>query len=814
MPPYLVALHLAASLGPEITLAPRGPNAAAPHLQYQPDVASDGTDFIAVWIDKRKESSTHNAYAARIRRDGALLDPVGIPIGPEHSDEPRVAYAGNGLYVLSWTLDGTVYARLMRTDGTWASAPMAAGPGYCADVAGTPDHLALAWYDGQIYTRRFFPDGGPIDPARVAVSTPLASGACPRLVASPALPAPSYTATWVQSPDIMAGFIPPSGATSRSIAAQAPGTLRMHELLDVPGQTPVLVWSALNPLAGPAGWTPVTPGGPLPSQVVWPGDGGGFELAAALGGDGELRSLITSFTDDAVWSLTVPLDGGAPLYGPSDDDTGFSGMVMAASTDRLLIVASRDDNIVYAVTDQGFTPIDGGIAGMSGAAQINVAIAASPTGFLAAWAEASGTRARINARLLDREGVLVGVPTELSPPTAFGELPSAAFAKGTWAVVWNERSSGAGRFALLSESGERRAEGPLPLTGSNRLSEPHVVSDGERFAVTGVGTVDEDIWFAALELDGGISAARKVAALTGFPRSPQIARGDGGFLVVWNHDTSGGDVLGARLGPSGDTIDPAGFPIAASPGAELAPRVAFDGEAWVVSWHDYSITRYARVRGTSVGAPIAPTLPGDLGSMRQTALVPQPGGVFAVTCDTNAGEVRATYLAPYGDGLDAGAGLTIAAPPGFACEPAAAGAGKVLFGYSRFEDVPQAMGAKARLYVGDVTGNPCSEPWTCRSGVCTGGVCTESGASGGGGGAAGGTGGTAGGSGSNAGGTGGAGGAGGASGPSNLGIGCGCSVFGVWNDLFLFPLFFLVRKRRRPVGRDHVPLPALLHPLE
>ncbi len=791
----LLSLSVGGTLGPEISLGPRGPNASAPNLQWAPAAASDGTDFVLVWGDKRRELSTHSVFAARIRSDGLLLDPVGIPVGPLHADGPRVAYLGDGRYVISWTFDGLMQARLLGTDGTWASDVIAVGNGYCGDVAAANSRFALAWYDGQIRARRFNGDGGAIEAMPVPLSPPLGTSVCPVIAADRG--APSWTANWVQQPNIVASFIPSSGAPSTMVTASAPGgaELRIHGLVGLPGASSLLAWSARDTTTTPLWGTPQSPASPLPSHILWSGDGGEQEIAVTLGADGELRGLVGLglYAVDGWATVIAPLDGGAPVSGPAGTDLWGTETVLAASANRLLVATSNSNDIVYAVADQRFGFIDGGVASMSGAAQTHLALGASPNGWLAAWSERSGQRSRIIARRLDTDGNPLGATLVLSPAGASGEHPSVAFAASTWAIVWDDPWNGIARFALLDEAGTLIAGDEL-IIATRQTAMPYVIADQGRFAIVASVFVEDDVYFASLERDGGLSAGSRVAAVPDFPYWPKLARGDGGFLVAWEQPTgSDSDVLAARLDLTGQTLDPSGFQVAATAAPEFEPHLAYDGEAFVVSWHDYSATSFARVTGTNVSSPIQPLVPGARGGMRQSTLVAQPGGALAAVCDTDTGDVFAALLAPFGTGLDAGPQLTIAAAPEFACEPAVAGTGKVLFGYGRMELGPQAMGAKARLYTGDPGGAACTEPWRCLSGRCSAGLCDAPSGTGGGSGAAGGSG-TAGGNGA-AGGNSTAGGAV-ARDPAELRISCGCSVFGVWNDLFLVVLLVLRRRRR------------------
>ena len=82
--------------------------------------------------------------------------------------------------------------------------------------------------------------------------------------------------------------------------------------------------------------------------------------------------------------------------------------------------------------------------------------------------------------------------------------------------------------------------------------------------------------------------------------APDVAFGESGYLVVWRHGSTGGDVFrGTRVSLQGDVLDPGGFVIDEAPqayqsalplswgaNAQRHPRVSFDGHHFIVGWQD------------------------------------------------------------------------------------------------------------------------------------------------------------------------------------------------------------------------------------
>jgi len=72
--------------------------------QYDPRVASDGTDYLLVWSDERNVATTgQDIFAARVSRDAGLLDPSGFAVStaPGRQLIPTAAFTGSD-YLVAW----------------------------------------------------------------------------------------------------------------------------------------------------------------------------------------------------------------------------------------------------------------------------------------------------------------------------------------------------------------------------------------------------------------------------------------------------------------------------------------------------------------------------------------------------------------------------------------------------------------------------------------------------------------------------------------------------------------------------------------
>jgi hypothetical protein len=119
--------------------------------QYEPDVASNGTDFFVVWTDYRS-GENHDIYGARVTGAGGVQDSAGIALCTETVQQfsPRVVWDGTS-YLAAWAdyrWDSywDVFATQVTSAGTVVSP---GGGGVVYNARETEPHLALASGGGQ-----------------------------------------------------------------------------------------------------------------------------------------------------------------------------------------------------------------------------------------------------------------------------------------------------------------------------------------------------------------------------------------------------------------------------------------------------------------------------------------------------------------------------------------------------------------------------------------------------------------------------------------------------------------------------------------
>jgi hypothetical protein len=87
--------------------------AGAAHTAPASEWATDGRDFLLVWVDGRSGRSA--VYATRVAADGSVLDPDGILVSDaaERADAPAVAWTGDS-YIVVWQQNGCRFRRIAR----------------------------------------------------------------------------------------------------------------------------------------------------------------------------------------------------------------------------------------------------------------------------------------------------------------------------------------------------------------------------------------------------------------------------------------------------------------------------------------------------------------------------------------------------------------------------------------------------------------------------------------------------------------------------------------------------------------------------
>ena len=157
----------------------------SPDVQSGPSGASNGTDFLAAWLETADQGSAISA--ARIRADGTVLDPVGFPVNEAPGQKSSLATGfGDSLYLVAWAdyrgANGPdIYCARVRQDGQVLDPN---GIVVCnesldqdmPDISFDGQNFLVVWQDyrsgmnDNIYAARVSPAGVVLDPGGFVVA--------------------------------------------------------------------------------------------------------------------------------------------------------------------------------------------------------------------------------------------------------------------------------------------------------------------------------------------------------------------------------------------------------------------------------------------------------------------------------------------------------------------------------------------------------------------------------------------------------------------------------------------------------------------
>jgi hypothetical protein len=227
----------------------------AAYSQYEPALAFDGANFLAVWEDYR--SGSYEIYGARLTPSGAVLDSVGIAIStvantPQHT---AVAFDGADFLVVwderrGYPRERDIYGTRVTPTGVVLDpdgiAISAAGYSqFEPAIAFDGTNFLVVWEDWGISSRfricgtRVTPAGEVLDPARIVISPETKSAEFPAL----AFDGENYLVAWCRG-DIYGARVTPSGAVldSAGFAISTAPNNQEYPVLTFDGTNYLVVW--------------------------------------------------------------------------------------------------------------------------------------------------------------------------------------------------------------------------------------------------------------------------------------------------------------------------------------------------------------------------------------------------------------------------------------------------------------------------------------------------------------------------------------------------------------------------------------------
>ncbi|MEZ4309823.1 MAG: hypothetical protein R3F14_17435 [Polyangiaceae bacterium] len=682
--------------------------------QKFPAVASDGADFMVVWVAPSGGSS--GIWASRVSGAGAVLDPGGILIST--GDLRADIVFGGGNYLIG-VANGTV-VRGIRVDpaGTLLGSPIVVSSTPAGSSASSPNmafngtSYLLAWSQttggqGDLYARRLSAAGAVLDAAPIAVNT-FATSHYVRSVASNGTDF-FVLATAVVGNEVVGVRVSGAGA------ALDPAPISIGTASGAPQMS--VEYDGANYVA------------------AW---GTGDSFVRRVSSAGALVDASPVVVSNAVSSQKEPVLArtGTNLFALWGDDRNLIGTELWGA--RIAPGLSVLDPNGVQVTSNSIVVAN---------AQHTPAVATNGSIYLAVWRdlrsgsdEIWGTRISAQGQILDPNGILIGQ----------GKTPAVTSDGVDFMVAWT-KPSGTGndiRTTRVTAAGTVVTPGGVPHAAppGEVPWEITAASDGTNFLIvfstSNVFSPSNEVFTmridAAMQQIGFTSGVNVTSA-----RDPNVGFDGTNYLVVWGEQSGAGpstsDLIYARhMSPSWAWVEPG--PLIVTPDGQTSfnASIAFDGTNALIAF-ERNFTGDIYAVGVSpsnqlLGAPF-PICTAT--NAQQSPSVSFDGTDFIVSWqDLRSGSDRDVYAAR----------VTTAAqvldPGGFLVSGAlnedeetvgsAAIGSQVIVVYRRNDKTPgvQSYRARARL-IGVAGGGACASPADCPSGFCVDGVCCNSACGGG-----------------------------------------------------------------------------------
>lgn len=436
-------------LGPERSLS-SSQIARAWSIETQPEIATDGHDFLAVWVDSRSGEG-REIYASRLNTAGEPLDPLGIRVTEIGSDRFAfdVAFGASTYFILDNTLAitevdraGSIVAR--RSTGLTVNAPgtiklRRTGAGFIALWGYGAVYSAALNLSGVAISEPVLIGGTAVQDLALNQSSAIALVNAPSGLQAIALDASGHPVaepmTLTEQNSVSRGYSSPLPRNDASIATDGRDFLAVwHNMLAktieaqaiAPGGTklgePITLIKGGNDLA------------PLTPKVTWTGAAYVVTYYAApfVTRLGRLESVRVDLQRKAI---------SPPVVQYSHTDIAIREFsVPAASASPVVLAAFGHPNAGEVEADLFSKKIDSAgdwkLVTMGWPSQVAAAVSfnAGKTGLT--WLEFHGsTTARRDPVIMahtDRETI------DITPETFFARTPSLTAGKNTFLTVWSD----------------------------------------------------------------------------------------------------------------------------------------------------------------------------------------------------------------------------------------------------------------------------------------------------------------------------------------------------------------------------------------
>jgi hypothetical protein len=558
MPRFLVlsALLLSASLplqaaivtGPEIqvTSAVLEPPAFS---QWYGRLASNGTDFLAVWNESA--SGTQAVHAARVSSDGKRIDDVPLVVADSDRNDwqPDVAW-GNGRYLIVWTTDyGSVFARFVGPDLT-AAEPFRLSTGANDTqprVIWNGSAFLIVWRAGD-GTRGVIADANGSVTANVHV---------PSAYAPPEMELATANGSFFVVTSVGDYTAPPMdpGPAARVVITRIETDGRNAERSEVTAADAFVadLRTASNIGEVRVAWTSIVNGTNTIRSVgltaAGPGqveslDAGSMRVEALIADRGDFLLVYgnaeSHFVRDtrSATPLVLPMAPRSRVMAAASGAAGAVEIVVVEPPDRSSTTPFGWDLYAQRLGHSEIDPL-----ALAARHQTAPHIARSGSMRLAAWAELveDGTRLAIMATRLGPDSIPLdtnGIDLGATLRFGYSTVLRVAGGAGQWLVVWHDGNALYG--ARVAANGTVLDAEPLVVASDIYYSNPFSVEwDGSRYLVAftrGVPTRyggSYQVLAVRVGADGVVESPEIAVSESGPNAAPSIAIGPEGALVVW-----------------------------------------------------------------------------------------------------------------------------------------------------------------------------------------------------------------------------------------------------------------------------------------
>ncbi len=670
------------------------------YTEYNPGVAFDGTNYLVVWEGVNPGAGNRDLYGARVTPSGTVLDPGGFLISNAEGNQFFANVAFNGSEYLAVWLDG-------RSGVSWLYCARVTTSGQVLDPDGIPichrDNQSYpggvgvagcdsTWFIvaddcwGLTIAGALVTAGGTVAKVETLAYRPDDSRWFPDVDYSP-----SDSVYFVAWQDWRSGP-PPEGngiygaRVNRQGAVLNPGGF---PIADDPSRyqgVPAVAWNGrhfmvayIENLGAPT-WYDIMGKRILPDGTI-------------------VDSLTPRHLGAAPWTDGFPAltAAGTGWFAAWEDSRG--NMDEGWGTD---IYGARIDSAGVALD---IYPRDR-ILSASAPRQFKTKVAAHGSEYLAVWQEFRGNRMwDIYAARLDDAGGVIGQPFPVSADSHNVLDPAVAAGDSCWLVTWEDEYADNGQIWGRRIGFDGVPLGPGFVVSNGYINRyPVAAFDGGRFLVAyWEGNFPYEARGRMVGEDGSMGSKFVIASI-GWRGGPGwnlhtsfgLAFDGANYLLVWpdwQESESQYEIKGARITPSGTVLDPGGFFVTRTPGKdEDYPRLAFGAGRFFAVWHDDTGDNLAGGRIDSSGTSLDTLgiLISAAGNDQRNASVVFDGSNYFVAWDDARDDIADVYgarVTPSGTVLDP-AGIPLAVAPWRQSYPGAAShaPGKVLVAYSTFLD--------------------------------------------------------------------------------------------------------------------------------